>query len=179
MEAGRPRRSDEGAAVKLIARYDELDIAIEVERRGAAYHLTMGDRSFDVDMVNAGPYVHSLRLDDGTQFGLVHHREENDYEITIEGSKVLVEIVDPLSLRRKGQEDAEGKGGVLKALMPGRIVRVLVEPGQEVTRGTGLLILEAMKMENEIQAPTDGKIEAVFVKAGDTVEGGAPLVHLA
>jgi biotin carboxyl carrier protein len=165
--------------MKLIARYEDMDIAIEVERHGAAYRLEMGERTFDVDLVNAGPYVHSLRLDDGTQFGLVHHREGTEYEITLGGSKVHVEIVDPLALRRKGQEDAAGKGGVLKALMPGRIVRVLVEAGQEVTRGSGLLILEAMKMENEIQAPTDGRIEEVFVKAGDTVEGGAPLVHLA
>ena len=62
--------------------------------------------------------------------------------------------------------------------MPGRIVRVLVAQGDTVTKGTGLLILEAMKMENEIQAPVDGTIEELFVKPGETVEGGAPLLHI-
>ncbi|HEY2322425.1 MAG TPA: biotin/lipoyl-containing protein [Thermoanaerobaculia bacterium] len=47
-----------------------------------------------------------------------------------------------------------------------------------MSRGTGLLILEAMKMENEIQAPIDGTIKEVFVSAGDTVESGAALVHI-
>ena len=63
-------------------------------------------------------------------------------------------------------------------MMPGRIVRVLVEPGQTVHRGAGLLILEAMKMENEILAPIDGTIGEIFVSAGDTVESGAALLHI-
>ena len=63
--------------------------------------------------------------------------------------------------------------------MPGRIVRVLVNKGDSVTKGAGLLVLEAMKMENEIQAPTDGIVDQLFVTAGQTVEGGAELVHIA
>lgn len=165
--------------MKLIARYEDMDIAVDVERRGTSYFLKLGDRSFEVDMARAGQYVHSVRLEDGTQFGLVHHAEGNTHEVTMDGSKIFVDIVDPLALKRRGQDDAAGKGGIIKALMPGRIVRVLVEAGQQVTKGAGLLILEAMKMENEIQAPTDGTIEQLFVKPGDTVEGGAALIHLA
>lgn len=165
--------------MKLIARYEDVEIAVEVERHADGYRVTLGDRCFNVDLVHAGPYVRSLRLDDGTQHSLVHNRIGNQHEIMMSGSRIEVEIVDPLALKRKSREDAEGEGGVVKALMPGRIVRVLVELGQALQKGTGLLILEAMKMENEIQAPVDGTVEEIFVKPGDTVEGGAPLVQLA
>lgn len=165
--------------MKFIGRYKDADLPIEVVREGHGYRVTVGEKTFEADLVNAGWAVRSLRLHrDGTQYSLVHNRTGNVHEILMHGSRIEVEIVDPLALRRKSREDAGGEGGIVKALMPGRIVRVLVEPGQEVQRGTGLLILEAMKMENEIQAPTDGKVEEIFVKPGDTVEGGAALVHL-
>jgi biotin carboxyl carrier protein len=164
--------------VKLIARHDADEVPVEVERHGGGYVVTMGGRTFEVDLITAGQFVYSLRLEDGRQFSLTHHRNGNTHEVTIAGSKVIVEIIDPLSLRRRSREDAGGEGGVLKALMPGRIVRVLVNQGDPVRKGTGLLILEAMKMENEIQAPADGTVDELFVTPGDTVEAGAPLVHI-
>src|SRR4051812_17974276 len=100
------------------------------------------------------------------------------HQITIGASRVDVEIVDPLALRRKRGDDHLGDSGVIKALMPGRIARVLVEKGATVQRGTGLLVLEAMKMENEIPAPADGVVDEIFVKPGEMVEGGADLLHL-
>jgi len=90
-----------------------------------------------------------------------------------------VEIIDPLAAKRRGASAELAGSGVIKALMPGRVVRVLVEKGAEVRKGAGLLILEAMKMENEIQAPADGTVDQLFVEAGQTVEVGAELVHIA
>ena len=52
----------------------------------------------DVDLINAGPYIYSLRLEDGTQFNLTHHRDGNTHELSLAGSKVLVDIIDPLSV---------------------------------------------------------------------------------
>lgn len=62
--------------------------------------------------------------------------------------------------------------------MPGTIVSVAVQPGQSVKKGDVLLVLEAMKMENEIMAPHDAKVTSVQVHKGDSVETGAPLVSL-
>jgi pyruvate carboxylase subunit B len=62
--------------------------------------------------------------------------------------------------------------------MPGLVLRVEVEVGQPVVPGSGLVVLEAMKMENEIRAPGPGRVRAVLVKAGQTVEKGSPLVEL-
>ncbi len=68
---------------------------------------------------------------------------------------------------------------VIEAPMPGNIINVLVKPGQSVSRGDVLLILESMKMENEIMSPKDAVVAAVHVSTGDTVESGSPLVSLA
>jgi biotin carboxyl carrier protein len=159
------------------ARYRDEEMPLEVERHGNTYRVRIGERWIVADLITAGG-LRSLRLEDGTQFLLAHHREGTTHQITIGASRIDIEIVDPLALRRKRGADHLGDSGIIKALMPGRIARVLVEKGAEVQRGTGLLVLEAMKMENEIPAPADGIIDEIFVKAGDTVEGGADLLHL-
>jgi biotin carboxyl carrier protein len=165
--------------VKFIAREGEREIEVEVERHGNAYRVRVGDRWIDADFVSVGRYVRSLRLDDGTQFSLVHHRDGNAHEISLGDSTVKVDIIDPLAAKRRRREDEIASGGVVKALMPGRVVRVLVAKGDVVRKGAGLLILEAMKMENEITAPADGTVDQLFVEPGQTVEAGAELVHIA
>jgi len=78
---------------------------------------------------------------------------------------------------------ARGRGprqaGTLTAPMPGLVVRVLVREGDEVEAGRGLVVLEAMKMENELKAPGAGTVRTVHVKPGAAVERGTPLVELA
>ncbi|HSP33397.1 MAG TPA: biotin/lipoyl-containing protein [Thermoanaerobaculia bacterium] len=164
--------------MKFVARHDGKDIEVEVERFGTGYRVRIGDRWIEADFVDAGHYVHSLRLQDGTQFSLLHHRDGNEHHITVSGSTFNVEVIDPLSLRRKLREDEMGSGGIVKALMPGRVVRVLVNEGDAVQKGAGLVILEAMKMENEIASPIAGVVDRIFVKPGETVEGGTDVAHI-
>jgi biotin carboxyl carrier protein len=164
--------------VRFIARQGGEEILIEVERSGNAYRVRLGDRWLVADFVNAGPYVRSLRLEDGTQLSIVHDREGNMHEISFPDSTIHVEITDPLSLKRKRREDEVGSGGVIRAMMPGRIVRVMIKKGDSVRKGASLVVLEAMKMENDIQASSDGVVDQVFVEAGQTVESGAELAHL-
>jgi biotin carboxyl carrier protein len=164
--------------MKLVARYDGTDTPVEVERHGGGYRVKIGDRTILADLGAAGPYVRSLRLEDGTQYALMHHRDGNTHQISLSGAAYHVEIFDPLSLMRRRSEDDMGGHGVIKALMPGRIVRVLVANGDTVAKGASLLVLEAMKMENEIQSPVDGVVDEIFVEAGQTVESGAELIHI-
>jgi biotin carboxyl carrier protein len=164
--------------MKFIARRDGMDIPVEVERLGSGYRVTLGEKSIVVDVVEIGRFIHSLRLEDGTQFAFAHHREGTMHHVSLGGANVAVEIVDPLALRRKGADDQAGAGGVIKALMPGRIVRLLVKKNDSVERGQSLLILEAMKMENDIQSPVDGVVDEIFVNSGDTVEAGGQLLHV-
>jgi biotin carboxyl carrier protein len=164
--------------MKFIAREGGRELQVEVVRKGSGYRVRIGDRWMEADFVRVGAFVRSLRLEDGTQVSLIHHREGNTHQITLGETTVTVEIVDPLAARRRRREDEMASGGVVKALMPGRVVRVLVAKGEQVRKGAGLLILEAMKMENEIQAPTDGVVDELFVSAGQTVEVGAELAHI-
>ncbi len=164
--------------MRFIARHGGHEIPIEVERLGSGYRVRLGDRWLVADLVNAGPYLRSLRLEDGTQLALIHDREGNTHQISLADSTIHVDLADPLSLKRRRREDELGEGGVIRAMMPGRIVRVMVRKGEPVRKGSVLMVLEAMKMENEIQAPGDGTVDQVFVEDGQTVERGAELVHV-
>jgi pyruvate carboxylase subunit B len=98
------------------------------------------------------------------------------------GEVWLAEAVDERtrqvnSLKRAPQD--AGVGAVIRAPMPGLVVRVEVQVGQQVPAGGGLVVLEAMKMENEIRSPGAGKVKAVLVEAGQAVEKNAPLIELA
>ncbi|HUF17042.1 MAG TPA: biotin/lipoyl-containing protein [Thermoanaerobaculia bacterium] len=165
--------------MKLVAVHDGSTIPVEVERAGSGYRICIGDRWMNVDMTPANAFVHSLRFEDGRQARLGHRREGNMHEISFGNRIVRVELHDPLAMKRKRREDQAGDSGHVEAIMPGRIVRLLVSEGDEVRKGTGLLILEAMKMENEIVAPCDGTISTIRVKQGETVEGGSLLIVIA
>jgi biotin carboxyl carrier protein len=75
--------------------------------------------------------------------------------------------------------DAAGGGGAVESPMPGRVVRVLVDTGQSVERDQPLVIVEAMKMENEVRAPAAGVVERIGAAAGEAVEAGHLLIELA
>jgi biotin carboxyl carrier protein len=164
--------------VKFLAREGSVDLTVEVQRHGTGYRVRLNDRWIEADFVSAGQYVRSLRLEDGRQFSLVHHQDGTTHEITLGGATVYVDIIDPMAAKRSRGDDEMSGGGIVKALMPGRVVRVLIEKGAAVRKGEGILILEAMKMENEIQAPFDGTVDELLVEPGQTVEAGAVLAHI-
>lgn len=162
--------------MKLLAMFHGEEIPVVVERYGTGYRVQLRDRVLIADMVTAGESLRTLRFEDGRQEVFLFHREQGDFRISIAGQKVAVEVRDPLTARRLRGGAGASAESVVRALMPGRVVRLSVAPGDEVQRGQGLLILEAMKMENEITAPRDGRVALVHVEAGSTVDGGAPLV---
>jgi len=101
------------------------------------------------------------------------------WSLEIGGDRWEVEVVDERTRHiRSLTAGVERQRGpvVLRAPMPGLVVRVLVEPGQEVAAGAGLVVLEAMKMENELKAPAAGTVGAVRAQAGQAVEKGQVLV---
>jgi biotin carboxyl carrier protein len=89
-----------------------------------------------------------------------------------------VEVRDPRRRRFAGQAAAHDGPLDVLAPMPGKIVRVLVEPGQEVAQDQGLVVIEAMKMQNELRAPRAGRITQVHVQEGMGIEAGARLLRL-
>ncbi len=108
-------------------------------------------------------------------------RADETWEVQVGGRVWVVDVVDERTRQFRamaGGDKRPGDGGVVKAPMPGMILRLEVEEGQAVTRGVGLVVLEAMKMENEIRAPEDGVVVRIHAEPGRAVEKGTPLVEL-
>ncbi len=101
-----------------------------------------------------------------------------EYEVYTRGAYRALKLFNDEMLLHESLKSGKGLGGVndLVAGMPGKIVEVIVKAGDEVKEGDPLIIMEAMKMENEMRAAGDGKVKEVFVKAGQNVEGGSTLL---
>ena len=113
--------------------------------------------------------TYAARFEDGHAVLSFHDRE---VRVGIENERTRM-----ARLATGGAGKAQGKADV-KSSMPGVVKEIRVEEGQAVSSGEALLILEAMKMENEIRAPLDGVVSKVHVAAGQAVDKGAPLVNL-
>lgn len=108
---------------------------------------------------------------------------ERSYEVAVSGSEIQVngrafrvEVFDPRAMRSRGQAGA-GEGRIeIAAMMPGKVVRVLVTEGDEVEAGAGLVVVEAMKMQNEMKSPKAGRVVTVKTKADATVAAGEVLL---
>ena len=110
------------------------------------------------------------------------HGVRHAVEVVIDGWRFELDVEDAgradLRVRATRGSDATTRGGPteVRAIIPGRVVSVVVNPGDAVTTGGRLLSVEAMKMENEVRAPRDGMVERVAVGPGDTVDPGDLLV---
>lgn len=120
--------------------------------------------------------VYGLRiaLDGHESTGTVVLQGDKAY-VFREGRTQLLGLHDPLAHALDGQSD---HAGGLTAPMPGKIISIAVQAGNSVSKGQALLVMEAMKMEHTISAPTDGKVEEVFYNVGDQVVEGAELVSI-
>jgi biotin carboxyl carrier protein len=97
-------------------------------------------------------------------------------EVRINGRTLPIEVFDPRALRgRRGGESNVGPQNIA-ASMPGKVIRVLVAPGDSVAAGQGLIVVEAMKMQNEMKSPKAGRVVEVKTSAGATVAAGEVLV---
>jgi pyruvate carboxylase subunit B len=126
------------------------------------YHLLLGDESWTV----------AVQPLDGV----------GRWALGVAGERVEVEVLDERTRAVQalaGTVPIPASGATMRAPMPGLVVRVHAAPGQHVEAGAGLVVVEAMKMENELRAPHAGAVETVHVAVGQTVEKGAPLVTLA
>jgi biotin carboxyl carrier protein len=108
----------------------------------------------------------------GQSYRIVLDADASDPALHVGSDRIPYRVDDPRSLRsRRGQARTDGPV-TLKASMPGRIVRVSVEKGEDVVVHQGVLVIEAMKMQNEIKSPKDGRVVEIRVSPGDTVAVG-------
>lgn len=158
---------------------DGREIPVEVAEAPGGYRVLLDGVAYEVDSIEVAPGLYSLLVGGVSYEATVYRPDPDRCNVYLYDGMRSVEILHPASLLlRKGAGRAGGAGGTVKAPMPGRVVRVLVKAGDAVEKGSGLVVLEAMKMQNELQAPCAGTVKDVLVAEGDGVEGGAPLVTI-
>lgn len=132
---------------------------------------TVDGRTVEADAIRIARGAYSILLG-GKSIEVSVEENSNGLRLRANGREFEVEILDPRSWRRGRGAGIELEGRQqLLAPMPGKIVRVLVTPGQQVTAGQGLLVIEAMKMQNEVRSPKSGTVEKL-AREGQTVNAG-------
>lgn len=139
-----------------------------------------GDGAVRIDWKMPEPHVYSLLIEDRSYDVHIDEEDGDEERLTLHLlSRILQGRASDARKRRVGKAAAGPEGAVrLTAPMPGRVVKVLAPEGTVVSRGEGILVLEAMKMENELKAPRDGTVTRVTVSEGEGVEGGAHLATI-
>ena len=139
------------------------------------YAVTFDGERHAVDLLRPTPEAYQLLIDgESWEAGCVATKD--GFLVDVMGVATDVAVVDPR--RRSLKLGGGAASGVLSAQMPGRVVRLMVTPGTPVKKGQPLLVLEAMKMENEIKSPSDGTLAEVYVTEGQAVETGAKLARV-
>jgi biotin carboxyl carrier protein len=151
--------------------------------------IELNDELIDIDILEQNPRFVLFNLD-GTEYAVnLGNVEDYKYNLAYNSGNTTVVAVDthfvvdgfefaisaPRRNRSKGKSADHGQ---MTSPMPGKILKIFVDVGQEVTPGTPILVMEAMKMEHTIKASKTGKVEKIYFKEGDQVQGGVELVKL-
>jgi biotin carboxyl carrier protein len=165
--------------VKYHVLIDGEHYEVDVQREGGGFQVTLGAETFHVDVAKLmDGHAYSVLLDDRSVDVAVEERGDA-LDLLIGGSRYPTDVLGErewLARSIKG-ENVEGDK-VVRASMTGIVRDVLVTPGDVVSRGQALLILEAMKMENEVKAEVEGTVARVLVETGATVSIGDVVVEI-
>lgn len=156
---------------------DERDVRVD----GASLELEGTRMRADIQPIPGTP-VHLVTLGDAVHAVVVKRGpERGTFELTVDGYRLVVEALDERTRAIRALAGARGSrksSASVVAPMPGLIVRVAVSEGDEVHAGQGVLVMEAMKMENELRTGGAGRVKKIHVAAGTAVERGTLLLEL-
>jgi biotin carboxyl carrier protein len=152
---------------------------IEVTRDGNRFNFTHGGHAIEADVIEVAANTFSV-LVSGHAFEVRVEPAPGGVRIHAGTREFRAEIEDPRAWRGRhgGTLEAEGRQKII-APMPGKVVRLLVAEGQKVEAGQGLMVVEAMKMQNEIRSPKSGVVERIVIVEGQAVNAGEPLAIVA
>jgi biotin carboxyl carrier protein len=156
------------------AAVDGRTLRVEVRGKSGRYTVILDGRPLEVDLVETGAHFLSLLIG-GRSHEVGLRATPRGYSVTLDHEVLEVELQ---AAGRGALPQARAAAGPLRvtAPMPGKLVRLLVEAGQAVEAGQGLVVVEAMKMENELRATRAGRVRELLVREGQAVETGALLV---
>ena len=157
---------------------EEISVLLKSQLDGV-FELVFQDRSFETSLVNISQNEIEFRIFNDIYKAYLSVNDKKHYFVTVQGVTFTLERPDTLLADEDhfSDDDASGDGNLF-APMPGKVIKINVKEGEEVKRGTLLLVVEAMKMENNIVATHDALVEKVNVKEGDRVDTDLQLVSL-
>lgn len=164
----------------FILRLHGEDTAVRVVREtsGAIYVETADGERIDDALVLDGGRTVSIRRDGHMDLIDITPPDANDLRALVNGRGGRVELLDELTAAAAEQQGAHGHGAELRTPMPGMVVALKVAVGDRVEAGQSLVVLEAMKMQNELGAPSSGVVAEICCAQGQSVESGALLLRL-
>ena len=150
---------------------------VEFTEQNGAWKISLDGNALDANAVEVAPNIFSVLLSGDSHQIRIAPRPDGTLTLHTGLAEYHAEVSDPRSWRgrRQGAFEAEGRQQIT-APMPGKVVRLLVKQGDSVEAGQGLLVVEAMKMQNEIRSPKSGKIEKLFAQEGQPVNAGEVLL---
>ncbi len=166
--------------MKFDAYLQDQTFPVEVQRNQSTIELRIDGKSFAGDGVEVSPGRYSI-LFDGKVFDVFVDAPKNgEYHVALREERVSLELADPRKLKSARHRHAEADGEIaISSPMPGKIVRLLVKEGESVKAGQGLIVVEAMKMQNELKSPRGGVVKSVNAREGKTVNAGEELLVIA
>jgi len=162
--------------MKQVVEVEGREFVVEVEQREGRTEFRVNGRPLDADAAEIEPGVYSI-LSGGRSFEIKIEEITGQTRAHVIGKPYpfSVRVRDPRRRRAGGALAAEGLQNIVSP-MPGKVVRVLVEEQQAVKAGQGLVVVEAMKMQNEIKSPKDGTVLKISARVGATVNAGETLL---
>jgi biotin carboxyl carrier protein len=164
-----------------IATLDDKTHKIEVQEleEDHLYRIVIDGNEHIIDGRKLTGHIYSL-IKDNRSFTVDVTAKDDQYTVACEGKSVQLRLLDERRASRSGEAGGSGRDGgkLIKSFMPGKVVEVLVSVGDDVEKDQGLIIIEAMKMENELRSTAAGKVKEIRVSTGQAVESGELLIEL-
>jgi biotin carboxyl carrier protein len=159
--------------MKLTGRIDEKESEINIREVDGRIVADIDGRAYDLEVSQPESGVFLFKTEGRVFEATVSPGESGEASVHVRGSEFLVSITDPKRLRGSGASDHSHNGRAeIRTAMPGKVVRVLVEVGTEVKKGDGVLVVEAMKMQNEMKSPKDGVVKEIRAAEGQIANAG-------
>jgi biotin carboxyl carrier protein len=155
--------------MKLLAEIEDLKYEIKIERKDTKVFAEIDERRYELEVSEPESNVYLLKHNNRVY--QVYVAPNN--LVSLGTKQYEINLIDPKRLRASGGTDASADGASeIKTAMPGKVVRVLVETGAEVEKGDGIIVVEAMKMQNELKSPKAGIVREIRFTEGATVGAG-------
>ena len=167
--------------MKLQAEIGDAKRDVEIRREGEKVFADVDGRKYELELSEPEPNVFLFKHKGSVYEAVVAPAAKlgDPAHVRIGSTEVDVKLTDPKRLRGVGGEAEHADGlAEIKTAMPGKVVRILLQPGATVEKGDSVLVVEAMKMQNELKAPKAGTIKEVRTKPGATVAAGDVLATI-